>query len=70
VSAVVFLVTAEYALATTCIILRVINGDYGLAIAYSCALIVLMLVAILLIQLLVGSRRLGRRVPVIQGVRA
>lgn len=61
VSAVVFLVTAEYELATTYIILRVINGDYGLAIAYSCALIVLMLAAILLIQLLVGERRLGRR---------
>ena len=63
VSAVVFLVTAEYELATTYIILRVINGDYGLAIAYSCALIVLMLAAILLIQLLVGERRLGRRSP-------
>jgi len=61
VSAVVFLVTAEYELATTYIILRVINGDYGLAIAYSCALIVLMLAAILLIQLIVGERRLGRR---------
>ena len=61
VSAVVFLVTAEYELATTYIILRVINGDYGLAIAYSCALIVLMLGAILLIQLLVGERRIGRR---------
>ncbi len=63
VSAVVFLVTAEYDLATTYIILRVINGDYGLAIAYSCALIVLMLAAILLIQFLVGDRRLGRRAP-------
>jgi iron(III) transport system permease protein len=61
VSAVVFLVTAEYELATTYIILRVINGDYGLAIAYSCALIVLMLAVILLIQLAVGDRRLGRR---------
>ena len=70
VSAVVFLVTAEYDLATTYIILRVINGDYGLAIAYSCALIVLMLAAILLIQLLVGERRLGRRAPQVQGGRA
>jgi iron(III) transport system permease protein len=61
VSAVVFLVTAEYELATTFIVLRVINGDYGLAIAYSCALIVLMLAVILLIQFLVGERRLGRR---------
>ena len=70
VSAVVFLVTAEYDLATTYIILRVINGDYGLAIAYSCALIVLMLAAILLIQFLVGDRRLGRRTLAVQGVRA
>jgi iron(III) transport system permease protein len=70
VSAVVFLVTAEYELATTYIILRVINGDYGLAIAYSCALIVLMLAAILLIQLLVGERRLGRRSPQLSGGRA
>ncbi|HKU95379.1 MAG TPA: iron ABC transporter permease, partial [Vineibacter sp.] len=66
VSAVVFLVTAEYDLATTYIILRVINGDYGLAIAYSCALIVLMLAAILLIQFLVGDRRLGRRPMLLQ----
>ena len=70
VSAVVFLVTAEYELATTYIILRVINGDYGLAIAYSCALIVLMLAAILLIQLLVGERRLGRRAAQPEGGRA
>ena len=70
VSAVVFLVTAEYELATTYIILRVINGDYGLAIAYSCALIVLMLAAILLIQFVVGERRLGRRALQLQGGRA
>ncbi len=70
VSAVVFLVTAEYELATTYIILRVINGDYGLAIAYSCALIVLMLAAILLIQFAVGNRRLGRRAVQLQGGRA
>ena len=70
VSAVVFLVTAEYELATTYIILRVINGDYGLAIAYSCALIVLMLAAIVLIQIMVGDRRLGRRTPQLQASRA
>ncbi|MBI3198620.1 MAG: iron ABC transporter permease [Rhodospirillales bacterium] len=67
VSAVVFLVTAEYELATTYIILRVINGDYGLAIAYSCALIVLMLAVILLIQFAVGERRLGRRAVALTG---
>ena len=40
---------------------RVENGDYGLAIAYSSALIVVMVAAVLLIQLVVGQRRLGRR---------
>ena len=70
VSAVVFLVTAEYELATTYIILRVINGDYGLAIAYSCALIALMLAVILLIQFAVGGRRLGPRLAPALGGRA
>jgi iron(III) transport system permease protein len=61
VSAVIFLVSAEYELATTYIINRVLNGDYGVAIAYCSVLILLMLAAILLIQMLVGARRLGRR---------
>ena len=61
VSAVVFLVTAQYDMATTYIINRVINGDYGVAIAYSSVLILLMLAAMGLIQLLVGRRRIGRR---------
>ena len=61
VSAVIFLVSAEYEWATTYIINRVVNGDYGVAIAYSAVLIVMMLVAIWIIQKLVGERRLGRR---------
>jgi iron(III) transport system permease protein len=61
VSAVIFLVSAQYEWATTYIINRVVNGDYGVAIAYSSALIILMLVATWLIQMLVGARRLGRR---------
>jgi iron(III) transport system permease protein len=48
-------------MATTYIINRVINGDYGVAIAYCSVLIVLMLAAIWVIQRLVGERRLGRR---------
>jgi iron(III) transport system permease protein len=64
VSAVIFLVSAEHEMATTYIINRVVNGDYGVAIAYCSVLIVLMLAAIWLIQLLVGERRLGRRAPV------
>ena len=61
VSAVIFLVSAEYEMATTYIINRVINGDYGVAIAYCSVLIVLMLAAIWLINFLVGQRKLGRR---------
>jgi iron(III) transport system permease protein len=61
VSAVIFLVTAENELATTYIIGRVGNGDYGVALAYCAVLIVLMSLATALIQALVGERRLGRR---------
>jgi iron(III) transport system permease protein len=61
VSAVIFLVTAENELATTYIIGRVGNGDYGVALAYCTVLIVLMLAAISLIKLVVGERKLGRR---------
>src|SRR5205823_14754544 len=57
----IFLISAEYEWATTYIINRVTNGDYGIAIAYSTVLIALMLVVIGLIQWLVGERRLGRR---------
>jgi len=64
VSAVIFLVSAEYEWATTYIINRVVNGDYGVAIAYSAVLIVMMLIAIWIIQKLVGQRRLGRRAAV------
>ncbi len=61
VSAVIFLVTAENELATTYIIGRVGNGDYGVALAYCTVLIVLMGAATAAIQWLVGERRLGRR---------
>jgi iron(III) transport system permease protein len=61
VSAVIFLVTAEYNMATAYIVGRVEAGEFGLAIAYSSVLIVVMVFAILLIQFLVGERKLGRR---------
>jgi iron(III) transport system permease protein len=61
VSAIIFLVSADHEMATVYIINRVINGDYGVAIAYCSVLIVLMLLAIGLIRLLVGQRRIGRR---------
>ena len=61
ISAVIFLVSAEYDMATSYIIGRVENNDYGLAIAYSTTLIVVMLLAILLLQFLVGRTKIGRR---------
>ncbi len=61
ISAVIFLVTAENELATTYIIGRVGNGDYGVALAYCTVLMVLMSLAVALIQWLVGERKLGRR---------
>ena len=62
VSAVIFLVNAQTELATVYIIGRVGNSDYGGALAYCTMMVLLMLVAVGMIQLLVGERRLGRRV--------
>jgi iron(III) transport system permease protein len=61
VSAVIFLVSARYDLATSYIIRRVDNADYGVAIAYCSVLILVMVGAIALIQLFVGERATGRR---------
>jgi len=61
VSAVIFLVSAQHNMATAYIVGRAEAGEFGLAIAYSSALIAIMLAAIALIQLAVGERRLGRR---------
>ena len=61
ISAVIFLVSAQHDLATSYIIGRVENNEYGVAIAYATVLIVVMLAAIAFFQWLVGSRRLGRR---------
>jgi len=55
ISAVIFLVSAEYDMATSYIIGRVENNDYGLAIAYSTTLIVLMLIIIVIMQIAVGK---------------
>ncbi len=61
VSAVIFLVSARYNMATSYIVGRVEAGEFGLAIAYSTVLIVIMLVAIVCIEWLVAERKLGRR---------
>ncbi|WP_338577613.1 iron ABC transporter permease [Erwinia sp. E_sp_W01_1] len=60
ISAVIFLVSAQYNMATSYIVGLVENGEYGVAIAYSTVLIVVMLTIILVFQLLVGERRLRR----------
>ncbi|MFV2091607.1 MAG: ABC transporter permease [Hyphomicrobiales bacterium] len=61
ISAVIFLVSAEYDMATSYIIGRVENNDYGLAIAYSSVLIMVMLAAVALLQWLVGSSKVRAR---------
>ncbi len=61
VSAIIFLVSAQHNMATAYIVGRVEAGEFGVAIAYSSVLIVVMLAVILLTQLMVGERRLGRR---------
>jgi iron(III) transport system permease protein len=61
VSAVIFLVSAQYNMATAYIVGRVEVGEYALAIAYSTLLILFMLLVIVLIKWGVGERNLGRR---------
>jgi iron(III) transport system permease protein len=60
ISAVIFLVSAEYNMATSYIVGLVENGEYGVAIAYSSMLIVVMITIIAGFQFLVGERRLRR----------
>lgn len=60
ISAVIFLVSAEYNMSTAYIVGLVENGEYGVAIAYSSALIMVMIVVIAGFQLLLGERRLRR----------
>lgn len=60
-SAVIFLVSARYNMATAYIMGRVENGEYALAIAYSAVLMIVMVVCVSVIQRLVGRRQLGRR---------
>ncbi|MCK8779451.1 iron ABC transporter permease [Rhizobium sp. NTR19] len=60
VSAVIFLVSARHNMATSFIVGRVENNEFGIAIAYSTVLIVTMLLAILMLQAVIGRRRLRR----------
>lgn len=61
VSAIIFLVTARYNMATAYIVGRVEAGEYSLAIAYCAFMIVFMLAVIAVIRWLVGEAKLGRR---------
>ncbi|NVK35179.1 MAG: iron ABC transporter permease [Rhodobacteraceae bacterium] len=61
ISAVIFLVSAKYNMATAYIVGLVENGEYGIAIAYSSVLILVMITVIGGFQLLVGERRIRRR---------
>jgi iron(III) transport system permease protein len=60
ISAVIFLVSAEWNMATAYIVGLVENGDFGVAIAYSSALIVVMVIVISVFQLVIGERKLRR----------
>jgi iron(III) transport system permease protein len=70
ISAVVFLVSAKHNMATAYIVGLVENGQYGIAIAYASALIVVMLAIVLGTQALVGQRRLRRHNRVHSGLAA
>ena len=61
ISAVIFLVSGRYDMATSYIVGRVENNEYGVAIAYATVLILVMLAVIGLMQLAVGRRAIGRR---------
>ncbi len=60
VSAIIFLVTPETRVATSYILNRVEDGEYGVAIAYGSILIVVMLAIILIFDFLVGEARVSR----------
>ena len=60
VSAIIFLVTADTQVATTYIMGRVEDSDFGQAICYGSVLIVTMLTVILLVEKFVGRSRIER----------
>ncbi|WED22782.1 iron ABC transporter permease [Vibrio sp. JC009] len=60
VSAIIFLVTPETRVATSYILNRVEDGEYGIAIAYGSLLIFVMLAIILTFDFLVGEARISR----------
>jgi iron(III) transport system permease protein len=61
ISAVIFLTSPRFDMATVNIVGRAEVGEYGYATAYASVLIVLMVFAVILIRVLVGTRVLSRR---------
>ena len=61
ISAVIFLTSPRFDMATVNIVGRAEVGEYGYATAYASVLIVLMVCAVILIRVLVGTRQLARR---------
>ena len=61
VSAVIFLVTGSYNLATVYIVGRADVGEHGVAIVYSAVLIMFMMTLLLTIQAVLGRASFGRR---------
>ena len=61
ISAVIFLTSPRFDMATVNIVGRAEVGEYGYATAYASVLIVVMVMAALLIRLAVGERRVARR---------
>lgn len=60
VSAIVFLVTADTRVATSYILNRVEDGEYGIAIAYGSVLIIVMMAIIFIFDAIVGEARISR----------
>lgn len=60
VSAIVFLVTADTRVATSYILNRVEDGEYGIAVAYGSILIVVMMAIIFIFDWIVGDTRIAR----------
>jgi iron(III) transport system permease protein len=61
ISAVIFLTSPRFDMATVNIVGRAEVGEYGYATAYASVLIVLMIVTVVLIRALIGKRRVAER---------
>jgi len=66
ISAVIFLTSPRFDMATVNIVGRAEVGEYGYATAYASVLIVMMVMAVMLIRLAVGKTGLSRREPAMQ----